>query len=377
MTDTNFRVELKKYEKFESIISIICKKFKNTITYFDVISLLENFAPNEHEMALDILQNISYFDDIDIITAFNNGFMEIVKNISQQSEVIIMSIGDYGKSGSAMMYFLSKTDAFINKTRIRNIQGQVLSHNFRIINEPKDLKSQIANINNNNVVIIMVDDFFGTGNSVIEFYFGLKNGIRDNTLIDFDIEFRTHLQQYPSVKFLAVSSMNKAVEKIEQKIPSSQVVCNYVFFKAFEPNRSPFGYRKKMMPVRKLCFSYGESLNKTGALGYQNSQSLVVFSYGTPNNTLPIIWADKKGWVPIFPRFYKHKAARAKEFRSETAYHLSIAKSLGVKNIDKFLSGQRDLGWKKFHFITKTDFLLFALIKLKRTIGVKLSFAKY
>jgi len=44
-------------------------------------------------------------------------------------------------------------------------------------------------------------------------------------------------------------------------------------------------------------------------LGYDDSQSLIVFPHNTPNNTLPIIWAGNKNekeigvpWNPIWER---------------------------------------------------------------------------
>jgi len=41
------------------------------------------------------------------------------------------------------------------------------------------------------------------------------------------------------------------------------------------------------------------------ALGYDNAQMLIAFEYNTPNNTLPIIWADDEQWSPLFKRYDK------------------------------------------------------------------------
>lgn len=44
---------------------------------------------------------------------------------------------------------------------------------------------------------------------------------------------------------------------------------------------------------------------KEDALGYGDAQVLIAFEYNTPNNTLPIIWADDQQWNPLFKRYDK------------------------------------------------------------------------
>ncbi|EJQ85322.1 MULTISPECIES: hypothetical protein [Bacillus] len=363
--DNLFRNELKKYEGYEGLIWLVCKKFKNAITYFDVINWLENFKPEEYDAALNILKNFTFFGDLDIIEAFNDEFTNILEDLNEKSDIYIISVGKYGKSGSAMIYFLNKTDAYKNKMLIKGSCGDILNHQFKIITNTEELVNEVNDDSGNNKVVVMIDDFFGTGNSVIDFYYGRTSVKRKVSLINLHEEFNK-LSRYPQVKFLSVAAMSRAVENIKKEIPRSDLYCKYIFNRAFEINGSPFGYRPKMRSVRQLCYSYGEGLYKQGPLGYKNTQSLIAFSYGAPNNTLPIIWAEKQNWYPIYPRFYKHKMEKAKKFRKETAFYLSFAQSIGVKNIDKFLSGRRNLGWKKITFVQKTDFLTFGLLRLLR-----------
>lgn len=44
---------------------------------------------------------------------------------------------------------------------------------------------------------------------------------------------------------------------------------------------------------------------KKDALGFNDAQMLVALEYNTPNNTLPIIWADDWQWNPLFKRYDK------------------------------------------------------------------------
>ncbi|MGV9795184.1 phosphoribosyltransferase-like protein [Gordonia sp. NPDC003422] len=51
--------------------------------------------------------------------------------------------------------------------------------------------------------------------------------------------------------------------------------------------------------------TYGELIYPGNPLGYKNGQLLIGFQHNTPNNTLPILWANRKQWNPAFPRFEK------------------------------------------------------------------------
>ena len=58
---------------------------------------------------------------------------------------------------------------------------------------------------------------------------------------------------------------------------------------------------------RNKCFSGQSILFHKFPLGYKDGQYLFGFFYNTPNNTLPIFWSNKNGWVPIFERKEKIK----------------------------------------------------------------------
>lgn len=55
-------------------------------------------------------------------------------------------------------------------------------------------------------------------------------------------------------------------------------------------------------PIKELCMYYGNKVFSSYPLGYKDGQYLFGFFYNTPNNTLPIFWSNKNGWVPIFER---------------------------------------------------------------------------
>ena len=52
---------------------------------------------------------------------------------------------------------------------------------------------------------------------------------------------------------------------------------------------------------------YGQKIANGLPLGYRNGQLNFGFFYNTPDNTLPIFWADKANWYPIVKRYDKKK----------------------------------------------------------------------
>jgi hypothetical protein len=60
--------------------------------------------------------------------------------------------------------------------------------------------------------------------------------------------------------------------------------------------------------LREMVLWYGKLLRPNHPGGYENSQLLLGFHHNTPDNTLPIIWAEGSGsevWTPAFRRYPK------------------------------------------------------------------------
>jgi len=54
--------------------------------------------------------------------------------------------------------------------------------------------------------------------------------------------------------------------------------------------------------------------NPVDPFGYKNGQYAFGFFYNTPDNTLPIFWADNKNWTPIMRRHGKTKEVTYREY---------------------------------------------------------------
>ena len=100
--------------------------------------------------------------------------------------------------------------------------------------------------------------------------------------------------------------------------------------RAFSNNSYLFD-REKYQSIRQItkdmCEYYGkkiiqdkEDYMKGFPLGFEDGQYMIGLSYNTPDNTLPIFWAQGNGWVPIFERKTKKTGENKHEIDSRKYY---------------------------------------------------------
>ncbi len=83
-------------------------------------------------------------------------------------------------------------------------------------------------------------------------------------------------------------------------------------FKTVDTNSRIFGGEQGPFDrdkIRATCEKYGLRLFPKHPLGYRDGQLAIGFSYNTPNNSLPIFWAEREAgaasWRPAFRRYSK------------------------------------------------------------------------
>jgi hypothetical protein len=60
-----------------------------------------------------------------------------------------------------------------------------------------------------------------------------------------------------------------------------------------------------MKDAKRMCEAYGATLLPSHPLGFGSGQYLIGFFYNTPDNCLPVLWAESSDWTPCFKRFDK------------------------------------------------------------------------
>jgi hypothetical protein len=328
-------------------LDIFSERLKHVVSPLDILKWFSNFEKEEIKIAKDILSNMTVYTTYEIEEILNNSFYTLYKKIKLNKHLIVHPVGEFGKSGSIITYLFQKT-AFYKKNHTKITLLPDIAH-F----EPNE---------NLNYSLILIDDFIGSGKTIEDYY--LLNIDSKKLLFD-------------DINFVGVAGLAIGLHKIKPYFNEIKIPPSNIFKKIFSSEASYFGYRKHENH-RDLAYKYGiklstrtkttgNKLNYIDALGYENSQALVSFSYGSPNNTLPIIWANKDGWLPLIPRFSTDKISTAKNFRKNISYELSILKEFGSDRLkDNFFSFKIQKGKKIFSSVNHIDFSIYSIIKLSR-----------
>lgn len=330
------------------IIELISARLKNLVSPLDIIKWLGNFEKNELRYAIAIASNLTVYTSYEIEESLNCSFNKTFNTINENDKIIVNPIGKFGKSGSMISYYFQKTDFYRNHKK-----------NIALV---ASLSNLTLDKNNNNY-LVLIDDFIGSGKSVEKYC----KEIDSICTIKNEQRF-----------LISVAGMQKGIKNLKPHFERIEIEASNIFKMAFSGNSNYFGYRKHQ-PYRTFAYKYGKILssntNKKGkpvkyfnALGFGNSQALVSFVHGSPNNTLPIIWSNKNGWFPLIPRFSQDKMTVSREFRKHMSYELSILKEFGSDNIQKvFFTYKIKKGNRQFSSVGKIDFSIYTIIKLMRT----------
>lgn len=274
-------------EQKDRIEELATYRFNHRISVRNIYDWLQNFKEAEVDDALTILSHVEYFTEEDIIATLSRNIIPYTNK-----KLHFVPIGEAGKSGHSMVYV------------VQGIMKAYRPKKFHYYNSVDELSGKVLT---NKDVVFLVDDVIGSGKTFFDF-------VKDHPIVQTLIAPGAQVQ----VKILAVVITEKGRERIGAKYPQVELLGD-VKPMAFNHNSSCFGSHYKMLPYRKLAFKYGKRLtgSKTDALGYGNSQQLLVFSHSIPNNSLPIFWSAAKKWTPLVPRFALQRGLRALNDRNE------------------------------------------------------------
>jgi hypothetical protein len=326
------------YSRIENIVTLL----KDSAKPIHIVNWLQNFYRYDWDRALTVIEAIRYFSLNDVIQGYDTQLSNLLAAAPADRGIYFVSTSEYGKSGPAMIYLLKKTPTF----RRHEDRLNILTHSSKL----KRQKFKDGDI------LILLDDFIGSGHSWIRHYNmylskQIHNGLRMN------------------IVFMCIAYINDVKEFFKREIPVNVKIFGTPFPKAFGAKGSPFGYRPRMIPIRNLAYKYADDRklfvkldkekgkHRSHPLGFENSQGLIVFEHSVPNNTLPIIWSSKNNWIPLFARSAEASLKRSKEIRTEAKYWISVARKLEL--ID-FLPGDTKSVY------SKVNYQLFSILKLKK-----------
>ena len=294
-------------KRIEDIVSV---RFYNQITPYDVIRWLFNFEDEDVELAVHLLEHVIFLRDDDVKGRLYEQILKLPKDTRKH----IVPLGKPGKSGAAISYW---------------IHGLMKRNDLQSMNFHSSVEAFISYRNSVawetlNDVVVYVDDFIGSGGSVVTALSLEKKIVRPEVLSD-ACSGRLYV--------VAAIVMYNGYSKISQDI-SGAVILGDLHCKGFDPKKKVFGSYFKTKAVREMCYKYGEQLYKGCPLGFQNTQSLVLMQHSSPNNTVPVLWSDKqyqgRNWIPLVPRNNLLKIKRAYTDRTSVCRWLSCLKKIFV-----------------------------------------------
>ncbi|WP_284312641.1 phosphoribosyltransferase-like protein [Labrys miyagiensis] len=144
---------------------------------------------------------------------------------------------------------------------------------------------------------VFIDDICGSGTQAELYSRDIVNPLRA-------------LKHDVRIDYLVLFATRTGLEFIKNLNRYDTVAAIYVLddsFKSLDPNSRIFGTSVAefdRLKVRATCEKYGKMLCPLHPLGYKDGQLLMGFNHNTPDNTLPIFWADDP-WRPMFKRYNK------------------------------------------------------------------------
>ncbi len=270
---------------------------------------IQNFAESERVYAMYLLSKFMYFDNDSIRELMRRIYEDLYRRpiiygirreinsldsaeIEKRYEDILsktrfLSLGNPSESSAHLLYYFRQENELQSKLFI-NIHELLYF----------DTESGAYRINNCDDIehIVIIDDFCGSGSQATGFNDKFISSIKN---------------QMPELKifYFSLFATAKALKLVE-KLLYDQVRAIFVLddsYKCFSSKSRFFDdYQGPFKDACKsICKKHGRMLDIRNPLGYKNCQMLLGFHHNTPNNTLPIFWADKNGWMPIFKRFKK------------------------------------------------------------------------
>lgn len=257
----------------------------NPISVDEVRRWLNQFDNNINQrLVFKILQNLNYYSSANIKIKMKEIFSYIktkkYEGKTRVSNVLVSYLDSVGKSGVEYSKYFIDDNSILqkNSTEKNRILERLNGNSFDYL--------------------VFIDDFMGTGRTIIEFIKELKK--------DYPDIFKKNIEIIIGVVsgFLcAKESVEKEFEKM--KINNIKIViCEPLneSDKCFSDESKVFTNPDDRRNAKDICWEKGNYLVDNNPLGFGDCQSIVVFPDTCPNNSLPILWAEKGDFKPLFKR---------------------------------------------------------------------------
>ena len=251
---------------------------------------LEQFDnPEDQRLMFHLLSGLRLYDQHTVRAKMNEAFGIVTRNMRTVIETgsrvrrdILVSSLDSSAAKAGMTY-----------CRLFASENQIWSesvNSIRLLERRLDEQSEIQRL-------VIIDNFAGTGSTLV-------NGLKEHLDI-----LKLANAKGIRVVIIVVVGFGQTRDRVSRFIKDNNLDADIYFCdelgeedKVFSEMSTLYTESQERDHAKQVAESKGVALERRHPLGYEDTQSVVVFFDSCPNNTLPILWSAKNGWAPLFPR---------------------------------------------------------------------------
>lgn len=296
-------------------IEEIIESWPVKISLDHAIKWVMQFDAEHYPLAVRILNNIDILDSYSIRSALEIAHTKLIRKISEKGSpmerynTLFAAIGNTAKSGSLIAYHYRTTVG--------------LSEKDFVSNDDED-KLDLSKIEN----IVLVDDVIGSGKTIAHEVKRVAEEVYS-------------LTKSRNLFVLTVAGYEEGIKHIIEETGATVVTALEYSSKDTVANLDGVFYKDMPVSERNATLEIIKKYNRvvsTSSLGFSQLGGLLAFDHNTPNTTLPVIWSNSKGWLPLFPRATSIPGV-AKILKSANEERKNIVKS---DEITLFVEGKVD-----------------------------------
>ena len=283
----------------KQIMNISATVWKHELTGKDIENWLSNFTgeiftvEEEKLIALWLLTHFVYYNEDEVRYLCKILYKDFVHYLICENSILESDVKEYIKSviTNYQFYYLGKASE--SGSFILYFFRQV--NNLALVNFSKHLNIEEEIPGN----IVFIDDVTLTADETSQAYMYFdKLKVKDNKKI--------------LLTLIASEEAIKNLEKIGVIVIAAIILEKRN--RCFDSASDIFQHNNHLMDAcQKMCTHYGTKIKPGMPLGYKNGQYTFGFFYNTPDNTLPVFWADDS-WNPIVKRYDKNYKSKFFEY---------------------------------------------------------------
>jgi hypothetical protein len=228
------------------------------------------------------------------LTLGNSDDLELLSSSLQEElkRTKFLGAGNPSESGSHLLYYFRQENQLSKKAFIHALEAINLL-------DAEDSNVDAPTASSLNYRFVFIDDFCGTGTQAVRYAGRVVGELRKRS---------ANCQ----IEYFVLAGTSAGLSYVREKAGFDRVGCVIELdssFRCFEDDSRFFDDKdvEERQKSKEVCEHFGSIVYPSHPLGFGSSQLLVAFFHNTPNNTLPIFWAEGREtpWIAIFRRYPK------------------------------------------------------------------------